>query len=152
MRLTITGILAALAMTAASAGAGQAAPVPTPLKPLGVAGPGLNVRDLEAQKAWYSAKLGMQVLDTYLRDGKPHEYIMGYGPGAPILALLNSPQRPAGPNLMGRVILLTPNAKALADFLKGEGVASREVAPGVAYFIQDPEGNPIELYTPPAKK
>jgi len=34
-----------------------------------------------------------------------------------------------------------------ADWLKG--VESREVIPNVAYFIRDPEGDPVELYTPP---
>lgn len=146
MKTTI-GLLAAMTMSAGAA----AAEVPAALKPQGVAGPGLNVKDLEGQKAWYMSKLGMKVVDIYKRDGKPHEYIMGFDGTAPILALLESPQRPAGPNLMSRVIMLVPDAKGLAAHLKGEGVDSREVAPGVAYFIQDPEGNPIELYTPPKK-
>jgi catechol 2,3-dioxygenase-like lactoylglutathione lyase family enzyme len=99
-------------------------------------------------------KLGMSVADTMQRQGKPFEYIMGFGdgPGGAILALLQSPQRPAGPNAFGRVILAVPNAKGLADWLKGQGVENREVIPGVAYFIRDPEGNALELYTAPAKK
>ena len=38
---------------------------------------------------------------------------------------------------------------ACQSWLKGQGVESREVIPNAAYFIRDPEGNPIELYTPP---
>jgi len=47
------------------------------------------------------------------------------------------------------VILETPDAKALGQLLAGRGVPMREVVPGVAYFIADPEGNAIEFYTPP---
>ena len=67
---------------------------------------------------------------------------MGYGdgPNGAILALLLSPQRPPGPNAMGRVILAVPNAKGLADWLKTQGVENREVIPNAAYFIRDPEG------------
>jgi hypothetical protein len=84
-------------------------------------------------------------------DGSPREYIMGYGggPDAAVVALLKSPQRQPGPNAMGRIILGVPNAKGLADWLKTQGVDSRQVIANVAYFIADPEGNAIELYTAP---
>jgi catechol 2,3-dioxygenase-like lactoylglutathione lyase family enzyme len=141
------GAAAGLALAASGAAAGP----PADLKPSRVAGPGLYVADLEAQKAWYMDKLGMSVANTMKRDGQPFEYIMGFGDGAgaAVLALAKSGQRPAGPNGFSRVILAAPNAKALADWLKTQGVESREVIPNVAYFIRDPEGNPIELYTPP---
>jgi catechol-2,3-dioxygenase len=134
-----------------AAGAALAEP-PADLKPAHVAGAGLNVMDLEGQKAWYMAKLGMTVTNTIKApDGSPREYVMGYGegPSAAIVALLKSPQRQPGPNAMGRLILLAPNAKALADWLKTQGVENRQVIANVAYFITDPEGNAIELYTPP---
>jgi catechol-2,3-dioxygenase len=145
---TIAAMAAGLAL---GAGAAWAEGPPAELKPAHVAGPGLNVSDLEGQKAWYMAKLGMVVSNTIQRGGKPYEYVMGFGdgPNAAIIALLQSPQRPAGPNGFSRVILTVPNAKGLADWLKGQGVESREVIPNAAYFIRDPEGNPIELYTPP---
>jgi catechol-2,3-dioxygenase len=131
------------------AGAAAAEP-PANLKPRAISGPGWNVIDLEAQKAWYMDKLGMKPLRSYDRGGKPFEWIMGYeGQGGAILALLQSPSRKPGPNGMARLILQVPDSKALADWLKTQGVESRMVAPG-AYFITDPEGNPVELYTPPA--
>jgi catechol 2,3-dioxygenase-like lactoylglutathione lyase family enzyme len=142
---------AAGALLAMSAGAALAAGPPAGLKPAHVAGPGLYVTDLEAQKAWYADKLGMAVQDTIQRAGKPYEYIMGLGDGAAILALASGPQRPAGPNGFSRVILAVPNARGLAGWLKTQGVESREVIPGVAYFIRDPEGNTVELYTAPPK-
>ena len=108
--------------------------------------------DLEAQRAWYVDKLGMKVLRTYERDGKTFEYILGYegaSAGSAILALLASPTRKPGPSTAGRIILRAPDAKALAEHLAKHGIQSRMVAPG-AYFLNDPEGNPVELYTPPS--
>ena len=92
--------------------------------------------------------LGMSVTATYRRDGAPFEYGMWPKAAGAILALPEAP-RPPGPNGIGRVILETPDAKALGQLLAARGVPMREVVPGAAYFITDPEGNAIELYTPP---
>ena len=147
---TAAGLAAAFILVLASAATAQTSPrdLPAAVAPARVAGSGLNVIDLEAQRAWYMSMLGMSLVATYPRDGAPFEYVMGLkAPGA-ILALLKAP-RPPGPNGFGRVILETPDAKALGQLLAGRGVPMREVVPGVAYFITDPEGNAIELYTPP---
>lgn len=151
MKAILAVALAAGTMTLGAAA--RAAP-PDALKPAHVAGPGVYVTDLEAQRAWYQEKLGLAVQDTMKRGDKPFEYIMGLGdgPNGAILALAQSAQRPPGPNAFSRVILATPNAKALADWLKTQGVENREVIAGVAYFIRDPEGNSIELYTAPPRK
>ena len=153
-KMTALAAAMTLSLGALSAGAALADGPPANLKPAHVAGPGLNVLDLEGQKAWYMAKLGMVVANTIKRADKPYEYIMGLGDGEgrAIVALLQSPQRPAGPNAYGRIILDVPNAKGLADWLKTQGVENREVIAHVAYFIKDPEGNAIELYTAPPKK
>ena len=156
----MTAMAAGVALSLGAGLAGGVAPSlawgaegpPADLRPSKVDGAGLNVMDLEAQKAWYEAKLGMHLTNTIkAADGSPREYIMGYGggPDAAIVALLKSPQRQPGPNAMGRIILGVPNAKALADWLKTQGVEARTVIPNAAYFIADPEGNAIELYTPP---
>ena len=147
MRVAIA-ILGALVMTAATQASAE---VPAKLMPKRIAGSSFNVRDLEAQKAWYLDKLGMTLVDTIRRDGKPFEYIVGYGGSGPILALLAAPNRPEGPNGMGRLILDAPDAKGLAEHLKAQGVPTREVIPNTAYFLTDPEGNPVELYTAPKK-
>ena len=142
-------ILGAIAMTTASYAAAE---IPTGLRPNGIAGSSFNVRDLEGQKAWYIDKLGMKLVNTFSRDGKPFEYLVGYGgQGSAILALLSQPARAVAPNTMGRLILDVPDAKGLADHLKAQGVMVREVIPNTAYFVTDPEGNPVELYTPPKK-
>lgn len=138
---------AALALVAAAA----AAQPPVGMRPMHVAGAGIYVRDLEAQKAWYMGKLGLALVRSYDRDGKPFEYLLGLddGAGRAVVVLAASTNRPAGPNAFSRLILEVPDAKALAAQLATEGVPSREAVPDVAYFVRDPEGNPIELYTPP---
>src|SRR5215469_13358098 len=91
---------AAVAAGWLGAGAALAAP-PAELRPAHVGGAGLNVMDLEGQKAWYMAKLGMTLTNTIkAADGSPREYVMGYGEGptAAIVALLKSPTRQPGPN------------------------------------------------------
>jgi catechol 2,3-dioxygenase-like lactoylglutathione lyase family enzyme len=133
------------------AGAAQAAPPPANLMPRQIAGSGWNVADLDGMRAWYQDKLGMKLVNTLSRDGKPFEYLMGFEgqpPGAAILALLKSAARTPGPNTTGRLILSVPDAKGLADSLGQQGVPVREVIPNSAYFITDPEGNAVELYTP----
>jgi catechol 2,3-dioxygenase-like lactoylglutathione lyase family enzyme len=148
MKIIAAGLAAALGLGLAAAA--TAAP-PANLAPRNVSGWGWNVIDLEAQKAWYESRLGMKLVRTYDRAGKPYEYIMGFEGAAPdtaILALLGSAQRKPGPSTAGRLILRVPDSKSLADWLATQGVTSRMVAPG-AYFISDPEGNPIELFTPP---
>ena len=148
MRMLIGTVMAV--MLVLGAGTATAAP-PDGLKPSHISGPGVNVADLEAAKAWYIDKLGMSQVRSYDRGGKPFEYVLNFndGPDRAVLVLMSSPQRPAGSNLNSRLILLVPDAKGLAAHLRTVSVAAREVVPEVAYFIADPEGNPIELYTPP---
>ncbi|WP_293679188.1 VOC family protein [uncultured Phenylobacterium sp.] len=142
----------AIALAAAMlAGTALAAPPPAAIAPKVISGWGWNVMALEAQKAWYADKLGMKQVGVYSREGKVFEYIMAFGErgSGPILALLASPERKPGPSTAGRLILIVPDSKALSEHLVKEGVPTRLVAPG-AYFFADPEGNPIEIYTPPA--
>lgn len=157
--MTIRLVAAALVIAASSfiAAGVHAAPVveplPDALRPTRVAGSGFNVVDLDAQKAWYTSRLGMKVVGTYGPKDKPYEYVMAMpgGPDQPVLALLKT-RRPEGANGFSRLILIVPEPKALAERLAAQGAPMREVVPGTAYFITDPEGNAVELYRPPAPK
>jgi catechol-2,3-dioxygenase len=147
---TMAAAMAAGLALSAGANVAWADGPPAGLTPTKVDGAGLNCMDIEAQKAWYAGKLGMTLANTMkAADGSPREYIMSYAPGSAVVALLKSPARQPGPNAMGRIILAVPNAKGLADWLKTQGVDNRQVIANVAYFIADPEGNAIELYTAP---
>jgi len=149
MRVLASFAAALTAFALAGGAAAQSGP-PAALKPTSISGPGIYVRDLEAQKRWYQEKLGFSVARTINRAGKPYEHIMSLGnPADPaILALVESANRPAGPNAFSRVILRVPDARGLSAHLQAQGVSARELVPGVAYFISDPEGNSVELYTP----
>ena len=158
MKTLAKAALAAAVMLAGATGAvaqTPGAPVPDALKPTRIAGSGLNVVDLLAQKAWYETRLGMKAVASYPPGSdKPYEYVMSMsdkddGQGA-ILALLKT-KRPDGPNAFSRVILMVSNPKGLADNLAANGVKVRELTAGSVYFVVDPEGNNIELYKPPAK-
>jgi catechol-2,3-dioxygenase len=146
---------AAAVLSLSSAAAAQTparTPPPTALMPAAIVGAGLNVIDLEAQKTWYTTMLGMKVVASYpAGGGAPYEYVLtpkAESAGGAVLALLKS-ARPPGANSIGRLILATPDPKALAAHLYSQGVQVREAVPNVAYFITDPEGNAIELYRPP---
>jgi catechol-2,3-dioxygenase len=115
-----------------------------------IAGAGLNVTNLEAQKTWYVEVMGMKVLQTLRRDGKPFEYVLGYqGLDGGVIALLGSTARQPGPNPWGRLILNVPDEKAMGTALAAKGAQGREVLAGIAWFVTDPEGNAIELFTAP---
>ena len=153
MKSWMMAALAASTVLSADAASGAEGP-PANLKPSHVDGAGLNCMDIEAQKAWYSAKLGMTLTNTMKApDGSPREYIMGYGGGpdaavvalAAVAAAASRGRTPWAASSWAGV----PNAKGLADWLKTQGVDSRQVIANVAYFIADPEGNAIELYTAP---
>lgn len=148
MKLVVAAALAALSL--AGPGAAMSQPLPDALKPRAMAGFGWYVHDLEAQKDWYMRTLGMRLVRTVEKNGKPYEYILGYDAGA-MLALVPVANLPKGPNPRARLVLNVPDAKGLADHLKGQGIANRVVIENVAYFIADPEGNQVELYTPPAR-
>ena len=91
---TTARLTAALLLALASAAMAETPPeaLPAAVAPARIAGSGLNVIDLEAQRAWYVSMLGMSVTATYRRDGAPFEYVMGLkAPGA-ILALPEAPR------------------------------------------------------------
>ena len=70
MKTIAIGLAAAMLAGMGLAGPALAAP-PANLAPANISGWGWNSLDLEAQKAWYETRLGMKVVRTYDRDGKP---------------------------------------------------------------------------------
>jgi catechol 2,3-dioxygenase-like lactoylglutathione lyase family enzyme len=131
---------------------GEIAPMPEELAPTRISGSGITVTDLDGMRQWYETVLNMHTVGSYERNGEIFEYILSTSPerdGGAVLALLKGNRRD-GATTYGRLILAAPDADAAADYLRNHGVAARRVAEG-AYFITDPEGNSVELYTPPAE-
>lgn len=148
MKIGIAGA-ALLLNVAAGVHAGCAAEGPPPnLKPATVQGAGLNAVDLESQKAWYAAKLGMTVVSAIKAvDGSPREYILGAGADGTIVTLRKWPTGQPRPNATSRIILNVPDARGLVDWLKTQGVDNSAIVANVSYSIVDPEGNEIVLMT-----
>ena len=65
--------------------------------------------------------------------------------------LLKSAAQP-GSTTYGRVILDVPDADKLAEHLRSIGYPARKVGQPTdrAYFVSDPEGYQVEIYTPNA--
>lgn len=116
-------------------------------------GAGLYVRDLEAARGWYESVLGLDLLRTIRKDGRDYEHVLGIKGSSTraILALVARPDREDAPNTSGRIIFEAVDARAMAAAMRERGLEVREAVPGRAYFLSDPEGNPIEFYTPPPK-
>ncbi len=130
---------------------GEIAPVPANLTPNRIAGAGINVADLQAELHWYTTVLGMHQVGQYPATGTPIEYILSMSPKEDdhaIMTIIRGARQP-GAVTYGRVIMNVPDSKALAAFLMTHGVTARPVAAG-AWFITDPEGNNVEIFTPPA--
>lgn len=110
----------------------------------------LKVRDLDAMAAYYGSVLGLQQIS---REGG--KVVMGAGK-APLLTLIHTPsaelesQRAAG---LFHVAYLMPTRKDLARWLVHAamnrvpltGVADHNVSEAI--YLNDPEGNGIEVYS-----
>lgn len=163
--------IALLALTAATLVAGAAIaqtlpPMPDAIKPSGLNGVGVNVVDLEKERAFYEAAFGMKVAARIPETGNLQEYLMnwtGVRADRPLIVLnkATGPRQP-GQDAFGRLIIGAPNAAALARRVVAAGGKVRgEIREGTYNFVFDPEGNAIELYQaptapaaapPPAKK
>lgn len=127
-----------------------AKPLPANLKPNRIRASGVTVADLEKEKAFYINILGM----VLIRQVNANEIALGYKIGATeqaSLVLLKGTPRP-GSTTYGRLILDVPDADALAAHLTSIGYRARKVGQPTdrAYFVGDPEGNQVEIYTPNA--
>lgn len=149
MKLLKVAVVAAGLAFAAPALAQTPKPPPAGLTPRHIHGTGITVTDLEKQRDFYVQALGMTVLRKLERNGAVFEYILGYegqGPDAAILALLKGTRKP-GAETYGRILLNTPDADKLAAHLAAQGIPSRKAGQGI-YFLNDPEGNSVELFQP----
>lgn len=155
MKSTVLGLAAAALVVGGAAAQPPAPPapaakaMPAALKPNRIRGTGITVADLEKEKAFYVDVLGM----TLLRQINASEIALGFKTGPTdqaSLVLLKGTPKP-GSTSYGRMILDVPDADALAQHLTSLGYPARKVGQPSdrAYFVADPEGNFVELYTPP---
>lgn len=147
-------LIATLAVLAA--GASQAADLP-PLdpaqKPIRMSGVGLTVSDLERSKAFYTDVLGFKVAARVPAQGPVVEYLLGLTGDLRTdgLVVLRQGKVEPGATKFGRVVLVAPNGRALAERAAQAGYPPVKVVDGTN-IIRDPDGYTIELYQRPAPR
>lgn len=151
--VTITALFATAAIAqdrparpAPTPATGEVTQIPRDLAPGRIQSAALTVSDLPAMQKWYETALGM----VKVRDVGANEIVLSMDPTNPNASnvVLQRGRREDGATSYGRLILNVKNAKATAEFLQSHGVTTYAVIPDQAYFLNDPEGNRIELYQP----
>jgi catechol 2,3-dioxygenase-like lactoylglutathione lyase family enzyme len=130
---------------------GEVTAIPANLKPPRLRSAAIVVADLPAEQKWYETVFGF----VKVRDVSANEIVESLEPNNPdaVNLVLQKGVRQPGATSYGRLIINVNNAKDIAAFLQTHGVTTQAVIPNQAFFLNDPEGNRIELYqpTPPAK-
>ena len=124
------------------------------MKPVRVSGLGLRVSDLERSMKFYTDVLGLQV-DAKVPDksGKVVEYLLGMtgDTHADTLIVLSQGEVVADAKRFGRIVLVVPSGRKMAERLAAAGYPPARIVDGTN-IIQDPDGYTIELYQRPAAK
>ena len=142
----------ALAALAAPSLAADLPPLADDVRPIRASGVGLNVTDLERSRQFYEGVLGFKVAARVPAQGPAQEYLMGLTGNvrADTLIVLRQGKPAAGATTFGRVVLVAPSGRRLAERAAAAGYAPPKIVDGTN-IIRDPDGYVIELYQrPPA--
>lgn len=150
MRALLLAVGAA-ALLAGPAAAAELPPLGPEIRPIRASGVGLVVSDLEKSRAFYADVLGFKVAARVPAQGEAKEYLLGLTGDvrADTLIVLRQGSAPAGATGFGRIILVAPNGRALAERAAAAGFAPPRIVDGTN-VIRDPDGYAIELYQRPA--
>ncbi|HOY76629.1 MAG TPA: VOC family protein [Hyphomonadaceae bacterium] len=160
MKLILAAILATLATTNAadaqmppSSGpapaTGSITSLPDELQPRRLAAIVIAVDDMPAQQKWYETVFGFKKIGEI---PGPREIILSLDPKDPNsvpLVLQAGTARQPGATTYGRFVVHTDRAAEIAAFLQTHGVAVRTISPTRVFYVNDPEGNVVEIYQPP---
>jgi catechol 2,3-dioxygenase-like lactoylglutathione lyase family enzyme len=138
----------ALAQTPAAAPPAPLAPLSEAIRPSRLAGLGLNVVDIEKERAFYVDVLGMKVVQRVPAQGPIREYLLSFSAdtaSGPLLALSKTDKASTGAGDFGRVIFTVPNGAELARRSAAAGYPPTRITEGTN-IITDPEGHRIELF------
>jgi len=151
VRLALAACAALIASTAA---AQTAPPLPDDTKPIRVSGVGLTVSNLERSKAFYTEVLGLKVDARVPAQGPAVEYLLGMTGDlrADTLIVLRQGEVKPGAAAFGRVVLVVPNGRKMAERVAAAGVAQPTPARDGTNVVSDPDGYRIELYQRPAAR
>ena len=129
-------------------------PLAADVKPVRVSGLGLRVSDLERSMKFYTEVLGLQV-DAKVpgKSGQVVEYLLGMtgDTQADTLIVLSQGEVVADAKRFGRIVLVVPSGRKMAERLAAAGYPPARIVDGTN-IIQDPDGYTIELYQRPAAK
>lgn len=144
--------IAALALIPALASAQTALPpLPADIKPTATAGLGLTVSDLDRSMRFYTDVLGMKVDAQYPATGAAVEYLLGYTGDrlTDTLVVVRQGQVQPGATGFGRIVLVVPDGRKLAERVKSAGMTIVKTLPSGTSVVTDPDGYLIELYQRP---
>lgn len=151
MRALSIGLAAALLSSAAGA---QTAlpPLTDDVRPIRASGVGLKVSDLERSKAFYTEVLGLKVDARVPTQGKAVEYLLGMTGNlqADTLIVLRQGEVKPGATSFGRIVLVVPNGRKMAERVAAAGYPPARIVDGTN-LVSDPDGYRIELYQRPAR-
>jgi lactoylglutathione lyase len=152
IRLPLWTAALTFACAASAAGAQGLPPLTDDIRPLRTSGLGLTVSDLERSKTFYTEVLGMKV-DAKVpgRDGKVAEYLLGFTGDTRTDTLVVLRQGEVKPDAkgFGRIVLVVPNGRGMAERVAASGLAVPRIVDGTN-IVRDPDGYAIELYQRPA--
>ena len=147
--LTVAGLCVAAAAHAQPA----LPPLAEDMRPIRASGVGLNVSDLERSKAFYTDVLGMKVDARVPAQGKAVEYLLGMTGDvrADTLVVLRQGEVKPGATGFGRIVLVVPNGRRMAERVAAAGFPVPRIVDGTN-MVSDPDGYRIELYQRPAAR
>lgn len=154
-RLIKGAVAAAVMAVAASAAFAQAQlpPLTDDIRPIRASGIGLTVTDLERSKRFYTEVLGFKVDARVPAQGPVQEYLLGFtgDTQADTLVVLRQGQPPAGATGFGRIVIVVPNGRKMAERVAAAGYPPPRIVDGTN-IVKDPDGYTIELYQRPARR
>lgn len=144
-------LAAACAALAAPALAADLPPLGDDVRPIRASGVGLNVTDLERSRQFYESVLGFKVAARVPAKGPAQEYLMGLTGNvrADTLIVLRQGKPAEGAATFGRIVVVAPSGRKLAERAAAAGYAPAKIVEGTN-IIRDPDGYAIELYQRPA--
>jgi catechol 2,3-dioxygenase-like lactoylglutathione lyase family enzyme len=127
------------------------AAMPEEVKPIRVAGLGIRVSDLERSRKFYTEVLGLKVDAKVPAQGEPDEYLLGMTGDvrADTLIVIRKGEIKPGATEFGRIIIVVPNARKMAERVAAAGYPPARVVDGTN-FVKDPDGYTIELFQRPS--
>lgn len=152
MKKSLTAALFAAAL-GGSASAADLPPLGDDIRPIRASGVGLNVSDLERSRQFYADVLGFKVAARVPAQGPAQEYLLGLTGDvrADTLVVLRQGKPAPGATSFGRVIVVAPSGRKLAERAAAAGYAPSKIVDGTN-LIRDPDGYMIELYQRPAPR